>query len=68
MSKTKKELPEHINLINELNRALGKIGWSIAIPDSELVDHLIIGKVEAVQNVVAELPAEYDIMVKERTQ
>lgn len=54
--------------ILELNKILKKIGWSIAIPDVEAVDHMIIGKEEKVVAVTEKLPQAYDVMVPPKDQ
>lgn len=61
-----KEKEENMNIINELSALLGKIGWAIAIPDQEAVDHLIVGKFEVVDEITASLITEYDILEKDK--
>lgn len=57
-----------LNIIEELGRIVETLGWAIAIPDKNTVDHLIIGKADRVKKVTDDLSQDYDILVKEPAQ
>jgi Mg2+/Co2+ transporter CorB len=63
----KKQVTKRTNIIRELNRMLGHMGWHIAIPDKDTVDHLIIGKIEKVEKIINQISGKYDIMERELT-
>jgi hypothetical protein len=56
------------DIIEELNKALNKVNWAIAIPDGESIDHLVIGRIEKIEQLVRDLPYEYEVMTRETRQ
>lgn len=60
----KENREEQINIVNELDKILTRMGWVIALPDSDKIDHIIIGKKKVVENIVSEVVGSYDIMEK----
>lgn len=56
------------NFIMELQALLKKHNWSMAIPDKNAVDHLLIGKEEALVKIVAKIDQPYDIMAPPKDQ
>lgn len=63
--RTKAEKEHFAQTIIEASEILARIGWSIAIPQTNEVDHLVVGTKEALGNVLSTLPAEYEVMTKE---
>jgi hypothetical protein len=51
--------------IVEASDLLAKVGWSIAIPEKDDVDHILVGKIEALEDLVFDLDEEYTVMSKE---
>jgi hypothetical protein len=49
----------------ELGELMADIGWAVAIPDQNSIDHLVIGKPEKIKEIVKELQKKYDIMKKD---
>lgn len=56
---------EKVNIITEISKLVAKLGWGIAVPDQDSVDHLIVGKVKVIENLIQDIPQDYDILEKE---
>lgn len=63
--RTKAEQEHFARTIIEASDILARIGWSIAIPQTKEVDHLIVGEKEALAEVLSIVPIEYEVMTKE---
>jgi len=63
--KTKQEKEFFARTIVEASDLLARIGWSIAIPEKDDIDHLLVGEIEALEDIAVNLDEEYTIMSKE---
>jgi hypothetical protein len=53
-----------IKTVLEISELAAKIGWVVAIPDTNSFDHIILGTKEAVTNVASNSVEEYTLMEK----
>jgi hypothetical protein len=63
--KTRQEKELIAKTIVEASDLLAKVGWSIAIPEKDDVDHILVGEIEALEDLVFDLDEEYTVMSKE---
>lgn len=66
MAKKTQDKKSQEQFIDELSKIASALGWSIAIPDTKTIGHIIIGKYDQVEEIVDFLGEDYDILTQEK--
>ena len=65
MKRQEAECQHFVRTIIEASEILSRIGWSVAIPQTEEIDHLVVGEKEKLAEIVQASKIEYEMMTKD---
>jgi hypothetical protein len=65
MKRHQAEREHFVRTIIEASEILSRIGWSVAIPQTEEIDHLMVGEKEKLVELAEVSEREYELMTKE---